>query len=163
MPRAINPGAATPEKGTLMETTLLLGDYARVADGKLDLVGGGWCATGPAPATFGVGMLFHIGWNDANVAHHFTLDLLDADGEAVMNPETDQPMLHFEGDFEAGRPAGAKAGTVLHTGAVALNAIGLKLPPGSSFQLRLVVDGDENAAATVPFVTRRDIPQMRAA
>jgi hypothetical protein len=146
-----------------METTLLLADYARVADGKLDLMGAGWCATGPGPATFGVGMLFHIGWNDANVSHHFTLDLLDADGDAVVDPEAHQPVLHFEADFEAGRPAGAKAGGILQTGAVALNAIGLKLPPESSFQLRLVVDGDEDAAATVPFVTRPDVPQIRAA
>ncbi len=144
-----------------METTLLLADYARVADGKLDLVGAGWCATGPAPATFGVGMLFHIGWNDANVKHQFKLDLLDADGEAVLDPKTDQPYLHFEGGFEAGRPAGAKPGLV-QNGAVALNAVGLKLPPGSTYQLRLVVDGDEDGAAIAAFVTRPEL-QIRAA
>ena len=145
-----------------MEKTLILSDYARVADSKLDLIGAGWCVTGPGPVTFGVGILFHIGWDDANQKHHFILDLLDADGAPVLDPDSDQPVLHFEGDFEAGRPAGVKAG-LTQNGPIALNLIGANLPTGCSFQLRLVVDGDENDATSVAFVTRPAMPQTLAA
>ncbi len=145
-----------------METTLMLADYARVSDGKLDLMGAGWSVIGPGPVNFGVGLLFHVSWDEANRKHHFRLDLLDADGVPVVNEDKGGSLLHFEGDFEAGRPAGAKAG-VIQNGPVALNLVGAKLPAGSTYQLRLVVDGDEEAASAVPFTTRPLPPQQIAA
>ena len=63
-----------------MRATLLLADYARVSDGKLDVIGGGWSiinATGP----FGcfVAALFQIPWDQTNTKQKFRFDLLDAD------------------------------------------------------------------------------------
>src|SRR5437773_2241604 len=99
------------EKGQGMKTTLLVADYARVADGKLDLVGCGWDITGPPPATFGIGILFTVGWDEANRRHHFALDLLDTDGMPVPGEDADSPLVHFEGDIEVGRPPGLKPGS----------------------------------------------------
>ena len=44
-----------------MKVTLLLADYAQVADGKLTVVGGGWSLTGPEPSPFGIAILVGIG------------------------------------------------------------------------------------------------------
>lgn len=145
-----------------MEATVLLGDYARASDGKLDVLGAGWTYTGPAPATFGIGILSHVPWDQANVKHRFTLDLLDADGQPVTPQDSDEPLLHAEGEFEVGRPPGMRLGTT-QNGAVALNVAGIPIPPGARYQLRLVIDGDEDNAVCVGFETRPGGPQALAA
>jgi hypothetical protein len=143
-----------------MNATMLLGDYARASDGKLDILGAGWTFTGPAPTTFGVGIIFSVPWDEANVKHRFTLDLLDADGRHVEAPSGAEPMLHVEGDLEVGRPPGIRPGSA-QTAAFAVNAATLPLAPGQVFQLRLVMDGDEDAAVSVAFSTR-DSPPAQA-
>jgi hypothetical protein len=156
------PRDAPPEKGQGVDTTLLIADYARVADGKLDLVGAGWTVTGPGPVTFGVGILFQISWDEANRTHRFVLDLLDADGNPMLAPDATQPLLHADGDFETGRPVGLKPGMSQH-GPVALNVAGMPLPSGQTYQLRLVVNGDEDEASTLSFSTRPEPRQQAAA
>ena len=37
-----------------MKVTMLLADYAAVADGKLTIVGGGWSVTGPVSPPFAI-------------------------------------------------------------------------------------------------------------
>ena len=152
MQGARRPGC-TPEKGQALKATLLLGDYARVSEGKLDLVGAGWVMTGPEPASFGIGLLFSIEWHETNMEHPFVLDLLDADGNPVINPETDEPLFHFEGAMEVGRPPGMKPGTP-QNGCLGLNLAAIPIPPGGRYEFRLVVDGDEDSAVSAPFSTQ---------
>ena len=59
---------------------MLLADYAVVSDGKLTIVGGGWSQTGPEPASFGIGLLIQVPWDQANTRHSFSVELLDSDG-----------------------------------------------------------------------------------
>ena len=95
-----------------MKATLLLADYARVADGKLDVLGGGWSLINAAgPFGFALAGIVQCPWDQTNVQHAFRLDLLDADGQGI--PGTDGETVHVEGGFEAGRPAGLKPGTPL--------------------------------------------------
>jgi hypothetical protein len=144
-----------------MKTTLLLGDYARVSDGKLDVLGAGWSMTGPGPSSIGLAVLFSVEWHETNRNHPFVIDLLDADGNTVAN-EAGQALFHFEAGFEAGRPAGIKAGT-LQMGSVAVNLAQIPIPPGGRYEFRLVVDGDEETAVSAPFSTRRAGPPALAA
>ncbi len=61
---------------------MLLADYAVVSDGKLTIVGGGWSQTGPEPASFGIGLLIQVPWDQANTRHSFSVELLDSDGSS---------------------------------------------------------------------------------
>ena len=93
-----------------MKVTLLLADFARVASGKLDVIGGGWSMmNAQGPFGFFVAALFQIPWDRTNQKHQFRLELLDADGQGVPTP--DGETIRAEGEFEAGRPAGLRPGT----------------------------------------------------
>src|SRR3954468_13900524 len=71
-----------------MKITLLLADFARVANGKLDVIGGGWSMmNAQGPFGFFVAALFQIPWDQTNTKHTFRLELLDADGQGVPTPD----------------------------------------------------------------------------
>jgi hypothetical protein len=124
---------------------MLLADYAQVADGKLTVVGGGWSLTGPEPAPFGIAILVHVPWDQANRRHLLRLELLDADGQPVLVPsdadEEPTPIVFFDDiEFEVGRPAGLKPGTPLEL-PLAINSGPLPLEPGKRYEWLLSIDG----------------------
>lgn len=142
-----------------MKATLLLADFAQVADGKLTVVGGGWSVTGPEPTPFAIAILVQVPWDQANVRHTLRLELLDADGNAV-TMETDdgdeEPILFFDDlVFEVGRPPGLKPGTPLDF-PVAVNSGPLPLPAGRRYEWRLSIDGRSDEDWRLPFTTRDD-------
>lgn len=124
---------------------MLLADYVQVADGKLTVVGGGWSLTGPAPTPFGIAILVHVPWDQANRRHVLRLELLDADGQPVLVPAEDggeAPIVFFDDlEFEVGRPAGIKPGTPLEM-PLAVNSGPLPLAPGARYEWRLSIDGE---------------------
>jgi hypothetical protein len=133
---------------------MILCDYAQAAEGKLNIIGGGWSLTGPNPAPFGIGILFQVPWDQANDRHSFRLELLDADGNPVVvqGLEGEQPVV-VEGGFETGRPPGLRPGTPLDF-PFAMNSGPLPLPPGQRFEWRLTVDGETRDDWRVAFGTR---------
>ena len=137
-----------------MKATLLLADYAVVSDGKLTIVGGGWSQTGPEAAPFGIGLLIQVPWDQSNTPHTFSVELLDADGEAVVleTEEDDEQPVAFGGDFEVGRPPGLKPGTPLDF-PVAMNSTPLPLEPGR-YEWRLTIDGESRQDWTLAFTVR---------
>ncbi len=139
-----------------MKVTMMLADYAAVADGKLTIVGGGWSVTGPMPVPFAIAILFAVPWDRANIKHRFRLDLVDADGQAVFVPtdDGDEP-LTIEGEFEAGRPPGLKPGTPLDV-PIAINLPGPPVPPGGRYEWRLTVNGEGDPDWRLAFSTRTD-------
>jgi len=139
-----------------VKATLLLADYAVVSDGKLTVVGGGWSQTGPEPASFGIGLLIQVPWDQANTVHSFSVELLDADGAAVAfeTDEGEDAPVSFGGDFEVGRPPGLKPGTPLDF-PVAVNSTPLPLEPGL-YEWRLTIDGEGKQDWTLPFTVRAD-------
>lgn len=131
-----------------MKVTMLLADYAVVADGKLTVVGGGWSLTGPAPQPFGIAILVHVPWDQANRRHTMRLELLDADGSPVLGHQDGdvegepQPIVFLdELGFEVGRPPGLKPGTPLEF-MIAMNSAPLALEPGGRYEWRLSIDGE---------------------
>jgi hypothetical protein len=137
-----------------MKATMLLADYAVVSDGKLTIVGGGWSQTGPEPASFGIGLLIQVPWDQANTMHSFTVELLDADGAEVVleTSEDDQQQMAFGGEFEVGRPPGLKPGTPLDF-PVAMNSTPLPLEAGR-YEWRLTIDGKTREDWRLPFTVR---------
>ena len=88
----------------------MIADFARVANGKLDVIGGGWSMmNAQGPFGFFVAALFQIPWDQTNAKHRFRLELLDADGQGVPIPTGET--VRAEGEFEVGRPAGLRPGT----------------------------------------------------
>jgi hypothetical protein len=133
---------------------MLLADHAQVADGKLNLLGGGWTVTGPQPAPFAIGLLFDVPWDRANERHRFALELLDQDGGAVQmqTPEGSQAVV-IQAEFEVGRPPGTKPGTSL-VAPFAINLGPQPLPPGGRYEWRLTLDGETRDDWRLPFSTR---------
>ena len=148
-----------------MKATLLLADYAQVADGKLTIVGGGWSVTGPEPAPFGIAILIQVPWDQANVRHTMRLELLDADGVAVAvetDEGEDEPIVFFDDlVFEVGRPPGLKPGTPLDF-PVAVNSGPLPIPPGGRYEWRLSIDGRSDDDWRLPFTTRDEAAEDEA-
>lgn len=127
------PPDATPP---MLRVTMLLADSAQVADRKLYVLGGGVSVIGPRPQPLGVAIRIEVPWDRANVPHQWRLDLLDEDGHAVTINE--QPLV-VHGRFEAGRPAGLKAGTPLSV-PLAITFPTLPVQPGQSYTWQLSID-----------------------
>ncbi|MEI7759839.1 MAG: hypothetical protein WCJ67_03620 [Thermoleophilia bacterium] len=146
-----------------MKVTMLLADFAQVADGKLTVVGGGWSRTGPDPAPFGIAILVHVPWDQANRRHTLRLELVDADGNPVTAPveveegEGDgggEPVVFLDDiEFEVGRPPGIKPGTPLEL-PLAVNSGPLPLEPGGRYEWRLSINGEGDEDWRLAFSVR---------
>ena len=153
------PADALTHPSLLVKATLLLADFAQVADGKLTVVGGGWSVTGPEPTPFAIAILVQVPWDQANVRHTLRLELIDADGHQVTIETEDgeeEPIVFFDDlVFEVGRPPGLKPGTPLDF-PVAVNSGPLPLEPGGRYEWRLSIDGRSDEDWRLPFTTRDD-------
>jgi hypothetical protein len=138
-----------------VKATLLLADYAQVADGKLNLIGAGWKIVGPDPVPFAVAAVIEVPWDRTNERHHLHIQLLDADGEPVLVPQADgvEGPLVIEGEFELGRPPGFKPGVSLNF-PLAINVPAQPLAPNATYEFRLAIDGESNDDWRVVFMTR---------
>ncbi len=135
---------------------MLLADFAQVADGKLTVVGGGWSLIGPEPTPFGIALLVHVPWDQANRRHTLRLELLDSDGQPFLIPadEEEQSVVFLDNvEFEVGRPAGLKPGTSLEL-PLAVNSGPLPLEPGNRYEWRLSIDGEGDEDWRLPFSVR---------
>ena len=132
----MDPTVPAPAAPPTLRVTMLLADSAQVADRKLYVLGGGVSVIGPRPQPMGVAIRIEVPWDRANVPHQWRLDLLDEDGHPVMINE--QPLV-VHGRFEAGRPAGLKAGTPLSV-PLAITFPTLPVLPGNSYTWQLSID-----------------------
>lgn len=139
-----------------MRATLILADYARVADSKLDVLGGGWNVTSAPEVTMGVGVMIEVPWDEANRKHQLRLELNGADGELVQLPlpngEGFGPVV-AEAEFEVGRPPGLAAGTPLSV-PFAVNVNNVPLPPGNRYEWRLKINGRTQGGWYLAFETK---------
>ena len=137
-----------------MEATLFLADSAQATpDGKLHALGIGWTQTGsPMAAPSAVAFILHVPWDETNRRITWTLDLLDADGNAVVlqtGPDSFSSM-HIENEIEVGRPPGTKPGADINV-PFAINIAPMPLAPDRTFVWVLKVGERKWSAA---FATR---------
>ncbi|UUY01980.1 hypothetical protein LRS13_14775 [Svornostia abyssi] len=144
--------AETPERG--MKVTMMLCDYVAAPDGKLTIVGGGWSVTGPQPVPFGIAVTFEVPWNLTNQRHAFRFELIDPDGNGVVPLGGSEPVI-IEGDFEVGRPPGARVGTSFPF-PLPINSGPMPLAPGGHYEWRLFVNGQTHEDWRLAFSTRPD-------
>jgi uncharacterized protein DUF6941 len=138
------------------KVTMMLADYAQVAEGKLMVVGGGWNVTGPQPVPFAIAGTIDVPWSETNQNHTFRFDLVDLDGNAVEveTPEGEQP-LFFEGTFQVGRPAGVRPGSPIPFH-FAMVSGPIPLAAGQHYVWQLAIDGQEHEDWRLAFSTRPD-------
>lgn len=142
-----------------VKATLLLADYAQVADGKLNVLGGGWNIIGPHPMPFALAAIIEVPWHRTNERHYIRIELLDADGRPVLTEQPDgrQAPLVIQADFELGRPPGLKPGVSLNF-PVAINVPALPLAPNGTYEWRLSVNDETDDDWRVVFTTRPEAP-----
>src|SRR5438132_14253032 len=100
-------------------------------------MGGGWnvlFAPG-RPVHTAVAAVIAVPWDQTNVRHNLSLDLLNADGHAI---EIEGQPVRIQGEFEVGRPPGIKPGSALNTPLV-WNFDGLVVD-ACSYEWKLAVD-----------------------
>lgn len=132
--------------------TLLLADYAQVADGKLTVVGGGWTQCGPMPTPSAVAALVSFPFSLVPHQHALRLELVDVDGYPVLLDGT--PVL-LEGLIELG----ASVDEPPHPPTVVPFAFvipPLPLPTGRGFCWRFSVDGQSRDGWSLPFQVRAE-------
>lgn len=134
----------------MLNASVLLADYAAVADGKLTVVGAGWTFTGPDPAPSALGILIEVPWDRTNRPMHLSVLLNEEDGRPVMGPGGP---IQIDGDFEAGRPPGHPPGAPIMV-PMAFNFGPLPLDPGNRYVWELSIDGETMEHWQVGFNTR---------
>ncbi len=121
--------------------TVLLSDFAQVAEGKLYVLGGGWTLCGPGPFQHGLAIKVEVPWDEANRSHRLEGSLFDEDMQ-VVKVGTNGGEARLEGTFEVGRPAGIPGGTALDF-MLAVNIGPMELPPGKAYHWSISIDGKE--------------------
>ncbi len=136
-----------------MNVTLMLGDFARVSEGKLDLLGAGWKLTGPEPSTFGVGIVLEAAPGEFGRTHTLVLELVDEDGQLVPIPGAEDPLFRLEGEIQIVPPPGQPPAlpVVMPLG---FNAANVPLPAGRRLEFRLWLDRETKESWTLAFWTR---------
>jgi hypothetical protein len=148
-----------------MKITMLLADYAKVSDGKLDVFGGGWSVIGPIIGPTAIALLIQVPWDRANTKHKMRIELLDADGQLIIvesDGGQEGPAGLIEREFEAGRPPGLKPGTPIDL-PMAIPIPPLNIPGGGRYEWRLHINGQTREEWWLPFTTRPAGPQSLAA
>jgi hypothetical protein len=140
-----------------MRATLLLADYAVVANNKLTIVGGGWTTTGPEPQQFAIALKLEVPWHAALDAHIVRLELLDADGQPILAPSPDgEAPVRVEARLDPQQtemPEDAKPGIPIAV-MLAFNFPPLPLPPASRLEWRLTIDDENREDWFLAFSTR---------
>lgn len=124
---------------------MVLGDHADAANGKLYINGGGWnMLIANMPASMALGIIVSVPWDQTNVKHPITVELIDEDGGRV---SVNGQEIAQSGRFEAGRPAGVPPGSAIDL-PLAMTFLPFPLPAGG---YSFVVSIDETEAARVSF------------
>jgi len=136
-----------------MKVTMLLCDAAEASEGKLFILGGGWTITGPGPSPSAVALLIEVPWDQANHRNKLVLELLNEDGQPVIQPGPIPVPARVETEFEVGRPAGIAPGTPL-TVPLAVSIGPMQLTPGGRYYWKLTLNGESHEDWRLPFSVR---------
>lgn len=150
-----------------MKVHVLLADKGQQdPTGKLHLLGLGWSLTGilPTGATPDavVVALVEAPWDRCNRPMQFVLELLNADGSAVLLPSPAGPQpLRAEQTMIAVPPQGAPNGTPGAAQFLIEISGGLPLAPGQRYLWRATIDGETDEAWETGFFVARSAQPPR--
>jgi hypothetical protein len=138
-----------------IRATMLLADHVQAAEGKLNVMGGGWRWTGPEPSTFGIGVVIEFPWESVGEDHVVKLELIDNDGAPVDIPQGDGEAAPFSFEATVGvvAPPGSRRGTPVNV-CMGINVVQMQLPHAGRFEFRMEIDGDTEEDWRVGFSTR---------
>ena len=139
--------SSPPEPAEGLAVTMVLAEAAQVADGKLNLLGGGVAVIPPRPQPMAVAMLVRVPWSRAADTIAWVCELLTDEGMPVM--AGDVPVL-VNGQVAAGRPQGWPEGQSLPV-PVVINFSALPVEPGKAYRWRLAIDGASDDAWVAEF------------
>lgn len=142
--------------------SIVLAQFAQVADGMVNMLGGGVTVMGPMAGPFAIAGVIEMPWEAAGVPHKLRFDLLDDQGAPFMVPTPDgsQP-LRIEGQFDLAPQPGIKRGTPL-TMPIAINLPAQPFAPGTRYEWRLEIDGETHEDWRLGFATRPDFQSLAA-
>lgn len=138
-----------------IKATMMLADHVQAAEGKLNVMGGGWRWTGPDPSTFGIGVVIEFPWDTVGEDHVIRLELIDNDGIPVEIPqgEGEAAPFGFEATVPVTAPPGSRRGTPVNV-CMGINVVQMQLPPGGRFEFRMEIDGEMHEDWRIGFSTR---------
>jgi hypothetical protein len=134
---------------------MLLADAAQVAEGKLNILGGGWDVCGPGPTPMAVAVKLEVPPSQARRKHTWSLVLVDENGEPALLPTDGQKStvaVHGEIKRILSPKSAPPEGPVSLR--FAINMAPLPLEPGSSYAWRLSIDNKTRRDWQVSFSTR---------
>jgi hypothetical protein len=138
---------------------MLLADAAQVAEGKLNILGGGWHVCGPGPTPMAIAVKLEIPPPQARRKHTWSVVLGDENGEPVLLPADGQKSrVEIFGEIQ--RILDRKSAPPekpVHV-LFAINITPLPLEPGSSYVWRLYLDNKSHKDWQVSFATRAATP-----
>lgn len=131
-----------------MDATILLCDYAAVADGKLFISGGGWNLVQPQAGPTAIAMLVRVAWGETNRRTQLRIRLVDEDGNPATNPDDQGESVPIElmVDFEVGRPPGTPQGAAVSV-PMAIPIGPMRLDPDRGYEWRFEVAGTRIGSA----------------
>ncbi len=133
-----------------MDAKIILAEHARVSEGKLDILGGGWNVASPIPRINALGLLLEVPWAELGVEHSVEIALLDGNDAPVL--DLDGQPIRIDGRFTAEKPPGVLLGKAA-TMPLALTIPPLTLQPSKDFKWRLSIDGHSKLEWEVGFST----------
>jgi hypothetical protein len=138
-----------------MKVTMLLADAAQVAEGKLNILGGGWDMCGPGPTPMAVAVVLEVPPSQARRKHTWSVVLVDQNGEPALLPADGQKStvaIHGEIQrIQSPKSAPPERPVKLH---FAINIAPLPLEPNTSYAWRLSIDNKTRSEWQVSFSTR---------
>ena len=144
-----------------MKAILILADAGQAAEGKINALGAGWSVIGSPTPPMALLVFIDCPWDQTNVKHAFTIDLVDADGHPVnvgQGPLGEPVHLQLGGEFETGRPPGTPPGTPLRQSMAVNVGPGIPLTPGQKYEFRLTIDGETTDSWLASFTVRPNPP-----
>jgi hypothetical protein len=126
-------------KQTMNVTTFIVCDYARVADGKLDVLGGGWNLTGPDPVPSAIALTVEVPWAETDETHKLVLALLRDDG-SLAESDDGQPLFRAEADLVIQRRPGVILGDAEYHH-LAIGVPPLPFRAGARYRWSVTIDG----------------------
>jgi hypothetical protein len=139
---------------------MLLADAAQVADGKLNILGGGWSVCGPGPTPMALAIKLEIPPSQTRRKHDWSVVLLDDKDEPVLllAPDGQRSIVAIQGQIERiWTPESMPPGTPTHL-AFAINMAPLPLEPSSHYAWQLSIDNKTRREWRVSFSTRSATP-----